>query len=115
LGDERLIFKGRLECSLAGLGLIGSIGSVKLAARREVVDDRGNEVVVASSPEEAGKPVGSQVEFEEPSDSSSLSAEGTASGRSSLISGGTTAKRSSSDPRPIVASICATSSGVLAM
>ncbi len=53
LRDERLILEEDLQVSLAGLGLIGRVRGVKLAARADRVDDRGNEMVVAARAQEA--------------------------------------------------------------
>ena len=53
LGDQRLIFEEDLQVALAGLGLIGRVRRVELAARADVVDDRRNEMVVAAAAQEA--------------------------------------------------------------
>ncbi len=61
LGDERLILEDRLERPLAGLGLIGSVGRVELAAGGDEIDHRGDEVVVGSAAEEARRLAGGHV------------------------------------------------------
>ena len=61
LGDQRLVFERRLERPLAGLGLVRGVRRVELAPGGEVVDHRGDEVVVASAAQEADPPVGARV------------------------------------------------------
>ena len=57
LADERLELEERLQAALAGLGLVGRVGGVELAAAGDGIDDGGNEVVVAAAAEEADRVV----------------------------------------------------------
>ena len=51
--DERLILEQGLEVALADFRLIGRVGSDEFAPRGDVIDDRRDEMVVASAAEEA--------------------------------------------------------------
>ena len=53
-GDQRLILEHRLQRALAGLGLIRRVGGVKFAPRRNRINHRGNEMVVASAAQKQG-------------------------------------------------------------
>ncbi len=61
LADERLVLEEHLQVALARLGLVGRVGGVELAARRDAVDDGRDEVVVAAAAQEAdllpGRPI----------------------------------------------------------
>lgn len=52
--DHRLVFEQRRERSLARLGLVGRVRRVELAPRGDEVDDRGDEMIVASAAQETG-------------------------------------------------------------
>ena len=65
LGDQRLVLECGLERSLAGLGLVGRVGRVELAARGQVVDHGGDEVIVAAAAQEADALVGPLVPREQ--------------------------------------------------
>ena len=58
---ERLVLEERLQAALAGLGLIGRVGRVELAAGGDHIDHGGDEVVVAAAAEEAGRRGGRRV------------------------------------------------------
>ncbi len=51
--NERLVFEERLQASLARLGLVRSVGRIEFAAARDLVDGRGNEMVVNAAAHEA--------------------------------------------------------------
>ena len=55
LANQRLVFEHRLQIALAYFRLVWRVGSVKLAARGERVDNGRNEVVVAAAAEEANR------------------------------------------------------------
>ena len=93
LGDQRLILEEDLQVALAGLGLIGRVRGVELAARGDVVDDRRDEMVVAAAAQEADLLAGRRCSWRPaPSgarvSSISVSAGGMSSGRSSRSSAG---------------------------
>ena len=52
LADERLVLEDGLQGALADLGLVGRVGRDELGPGAEVVDDRGDEVVVDAGPQE---------------------------------------------------------------
>ena len=58
LADQRLELEERLQAALAGLGLVGRVGGVELAAAGDGIDHGGDEVVVAAAAEEADGVVG---------------------------------------------------------
>ena len=58
LGHQGLVLECRLQRSLAGLGLVRGVGRVELAAAGQLIDDGGDEMVVASSAQEADFLVG---------------------------------------------------------
>ena len=68
LADERLIFEKGLQAPLAGLGLVGSVGGVILAAGGDRVDNGGNEMVVTAAAEETDGVTGRAVAAGEPPD-----------------------------------------------
>ncbi len=48
LADQSLVLEHRLEESLTGLRLVGSVGGVKLGSRRQVADDLRDEMVIGA-------------------------------------------------------------------
>ena len=60
-GDERLILEHDLQVALADLGLVRRVRRVELAAAGELIDDGGNEMVVAAAAEEADLRAGVRV------------------------------------------------------
>ena len=118
LRDQRLILEHDLQVALADLGLVGRVRRVELAAAGELVDDGGDEMVVAAAAEEADllagvRVLGRQLRPCAASAPSRSCAGGIASGRLSRSSAGIIANSSSIEPTPIAASIAAWSSGVL--
>ena len=57
LANQRLVFKEGLQAPLAGLGLVGRVGSVVFAASGDGVHDRRDEVIVTAAAEEADRVV----------------------------------------------------------
>ncbi len=51
--DQRLVLEQGLQVALADFRLIGRVGSDELAPRGDIIDDRRDEMVVASAAEEA--------------------------------------------------------------
>ena len=119
LSHQRLILERRLERALAGLGLVGRVGRVELAAAGQLIDDRRDEVVVAAAAQEADSLVGALVEREGLAtldvSSSSDSAGGIASGRLAAVPRGSCRRAGRATSSPIALSMTRTSSGVFAM
>ncbi len=57
LADQRLVLEERLQAPLARLGLVGRVGGVEFAARRDGIDHGRDEVIVAAAAEEADRAV----------------------------------------------------------